>query len=340
MVVALVAWCPAHAADRAVAWVSADGRFERELNAQASQGLRVMAASDGLPHPVIAMQVPEGGAPPAEYRVVSDKDLAATLPSLVDQGFVPVASVQRVNAGAKVVFERSGARPARDAWRVVEFENYESLETALSSAAGEGFRARVLVQTQLKSWPGLSHRGLVLASKPERGVARESRVIVHRSRDVDDVGKAVAAAAAEGYGLDLLFTSARDGSQQGRRDRLAIAMSRERGATTPAPPVKLERTSSFGTFGSGAPLGAAPFWTDDYVYAWSPAERRQTWASPTRLSDSEARGVNLALKLRLDAADEETSDIVGVLAKPVTTGGFELVILTDQWLGPKPKPKR
>ncbi len=324
------------AADRPVAWVAATGRLERAVNAHAARGLRVAAVSDGLPQAVIAMQAPDGDAPPAEYRVVGDKDLAAALQPLVDEGFVPVVSAQRVNAGAQVIFERVGTPRGRDEWHLAEFADFEALDAALASAAAEGYRARLLVQTQLKSWPGLSHRGLLLASRPTRGAARETRVVVHRSRNLDDAAAVVAAAASEGFELDLLFTSARDGSQQGRRERLVITMSRAKGATKAAGPVRLARTSSFGTFGSGVPLGAAPFWTDDYVYAWSPAERRQTWASPTRLSDSEGRGVNIELKLRIDGFDDQAWDIVGLLARPVPTGGFELVTLTDQWLGPRP----
>ena len=327
----------ARAADRPVAWVVVvDGRLEQQLNALAARGMRLAAVSDGLPQPVIAMQAPDGDAAQAEYRVVTDKDLPAALQPLVDEGFVPAAAAQRYNSRTQVIFERNGPARQRAKWRLVEFADLDQLEAALAGAAAEGFRARLLVQPVFKSWPGLSHRGLVLASKASDDAGRDVRVVINRSRSIDDATKAVEAAAASGFEVDLLFTSTRDGSPQGRRERLVVAMSRVRGATAAARPVKLGRASSFGIFGSGVPLGAAPHWTDDYVYAWSPAERRQTWATPIRLSDSEAKGFGLEFKLRIDGKDEETSDIVGLIARPLTTGHYELVILADQWVGPKP----
>jgi hypothetical protein len=43
------------------------------------------------------------------------------------------------------------------------------------------------------------------------------------------------------------------------------------------------------------------------------------------------------VKLRLDGDDEQAWDIVGLVAKPTPTGRYELVELTDQSLGPKPR---
>ena len=80
------------------------------------------------------------------------------------------------------------------------------------------------------------------------------------------------------------------------------------------------------------PVGAAPFW-DDYAVAYTPADRRQIWASPIRLSKSESSCVGLDFKLRFDAPADLAWSIVSLLARPLSTGGFELVYVTDQRLG-------
>ena len=83
------------AADRAVVWVRADDRsFERDLNREAARGLRLAAISDGLPCSVAALQSPERAGAPAAYRVVPEREVAAALPDLVAQGFVPKASAR------------------------------------------------------------------------------------------------------------------------------------------------------------------------------------------------------------------------------------------------------
>jgi hypothetical protein len=324
------------AGDRAVAWLLVgEGRFEQQLNAHAARGLRLAAISDGLPQPVAVMQAPGTDAAAAEYRVVTDRDLPAALPALADEGFVPVGAARRTNSRTQVVFERTGPPRPRARWQLVEFADLDALEAALAAPGTEGYRPRLLVHAPLKSWPGLSHRGLLLASKAASDGARDVRVVIGRSRGIDETARAVEAATASGFGVDLLFTSARDGSQEARRERLIVVMSRVRGVSPPAAPVRLERTSSFGVFGSGALLGAARHWADDYVFAWTPEQRRQVWASPIRLSDPEARGIGLEFKLRIDAGAEQTWDIVGLVAKPTSTGHYELVVLTDQDMGRK-----
>jgi hypothetical protein len=331
---------PAAAADRQVAWiVAADGALERQLNTLAARGLRLAAVSDGLPAPVAVMQAPESEGGAVEYRVATHRELTTTLPALVDEGYVPVAALQRAGSRTHVVFERAGRSRDRDGWRLVEFADLDGLEAALAAVAAEGYRARLLVHAPLKSWPGLSHSGLLLASRPpEAGTreARDVRVVINRSRGIEDTARAVEAAAAEGFGADVLFTTGRDGSLEARRERLVIVMSRARGATAPAAPIRLERTSSFGIFGSGRLLGATRHWAEDYVYTWTPEPRRQIWASPIRLSESEAKGFGLDVKLRVDGDDESAWDIVGLIARPVSAGQYELCVLTDQHLGPKP----
>ncbi len=321
--------------DRVVVWtVAGEAALERELNGQAARGLRVAAVSDGLPCTVTALQATERPGPAAAYRVVADRDLESMLAPLAADGFVPRLAHRRVAGRAHVIFERVGdARPA-PAWRLVEFADLNALPAAVTAIAGEGFHPRLLVRYPLKSWPGLSERGLILASKTDSGKAREAQVVVGQSNKIDEAARAVADATSQGFGFDLLFTGSRDGSHATRRERLVVLLSRETGAAGASRPVRLERASSFGTFGSGVPLGVAPFWNDYYVYAWSPAERRQTWASPIRLSANEAGCGSLSFKLRLDAPRDQAWNIVGLVARKLPNEAYELVYVTDQRLGP------
>lgn len=322
------------AADRPVAWVRAgDADFERDLNAHAAHGLRLAAVSDGLPCALAVLQAPERVTPPPAYRVVREGELAKALPDLVAEGFVPVASAITFGTRRQVVFERTAAPRADDEWRLVEFEKLEDLDGALAAQAADGFQARLLVRPPFRSWPGLSERGMVLAARPAGGAARTSRVIVGTRRDLKDVIEPVAAATRDGWSLDVLGTSARDGGRDGRRERLVVALSR--GDTPPSPgrPVTVER-SLFGMIGAGVPLGAALSW-DGYAFAWAPAERRQIWASPMRLSDAEATCAGIELRMRLFATRDERSTIVALVGRPLTTGGYEAVVVTADRLGPE-----
>jgi hypothetical protein len=318
------------AADRAVAWVTVDGAFERDLNRAAARGLRLAAISDGLPCGVAAMQAPEPVAPAATYRVVADRDLAAALPDLVAGGFVPRLATRIVGTRHAVVFERTTPLATAGVWRLVEFAKLEDLGAALAAVAAEGFRPRVLVRPPFRSWPGLSERGMALAAGGD-GTAVESRVLVGSNRDLKDVAAPLTTATAAGWRVDLLFSSARDGSERLRRERLVVALSRPAGTTT-GPAVSIERHTSFGLFGAGVIAGAAAFW-NDYLTAWTPRDRRQIWASPIQLSDLEASCAGLEVKLRIDGMDEQAHDIVALLGTPRTTGGHELVVVTEQRLG-------
>jgi hypothetical protein len=326
----LAAGAAARAADRTVAWVTVDGAFERDLNRQAARGLRLAAISDGLPCGVAAMQTPEPAAPPATYRVVPDRELAAALPDLIAGGFVPRLATRIVGTRHAVVFERTTPPVPAAAWRLVEFEKLEDLGDALAAAAAEGFRSRLLVRPPFRSWPGLSERGMVLTASAG-APALASRVLVGSNRDLKDIAVPLRAASAEGWSVDLLFSSARDGSERLRRERLVIAMSRPAGTTSGAA-VSIERHTSFGLFGAGVIAGAAAFW-NDYLTAWTPRERRQIWASPIQLSNTEASCVGLEFKLRIDGMADQAHDIVALLGKPRTTGGHELVVVTEQRLG-------
>lgn len=322
-------------ADRAVAWMtSGEAALERDLNGYAARGLRVAAVSDGLPCTVTVAQTPEVPSPAASYRVVADRDLAANLPALTAQGFVPRFGHRRFGGRTHAIFERAGAAAPRADWRVVEFADLQGLPEALGSASAEGFQARVLLRYPFKSWPGLSERGLLLASRATGAKARESQVVIGQSRDIDKtIARDVAAAIDKGYSFDLLFTGSRDGSAAARRERVVVLLSRETGASTAGRALRIERTTAFGTFGSGVPLGAAPFWDDSYVYAFSPADRRTIWASPLRLSADEASlCAGLSFKLRFDAPQDLAWTIVGLAARKVSTGGYELVYVTDQRL--------
>jgi hypothetical protein len=316
------------AADRIVVWARADDAdFERDLNTNAARGLRLAAISDGLPCSVAALQTPEGTPAPVAYRVVHESKLAEALPALTAEGFVPARSA-RVTIGTRhqVVFERTTPAPAAEEWRLIAFEKIEELEGALTSAAADGFRARLLVRLPFRSWPGLSERGLVLAARPRDGAARSVRVLIGSKSDLKDVIAPLAAATKDGWSLDLMGSSARDGAHDGRRERLVLALSRGGAPSAPATPVTLER-SLFGMIGGGVPSGAALFW-DAYAFAWTPAERRQIWASPIRLSDSEAQCSGLELRMRWQAPRDQRSDIVALVGRPLTTGGYELVVVT------------
>lgn len=323
-------------ADRAVAWTTAsDAALERELNAGASRGLRVAAVSDGLPCTVTVMQAPDRPSPPSQYALVADRDLEAKLPQLVASGFVPKLAHRAQFGRAHVIFERSVVdRPAPPLqWQLIDFADLNGLEPAMAAASRDGFQARIVVRYPFKTWPKLSERGLILASKATTGKPRETRVVVGQSQKIDATTKAVADLSAQGFSVDLLFTGSRDGSRDARRERLVLVLSRQAGSTSAALPVRLDRASSFGTFGSGIPLGAAPFWDEYYVYAWSPVERRMTWATPIRLSANEASCVALPLKLRFDAPRDQSSDIVGLIARKLPMMGWELAYVTDQHMG-------
>jgi hypothetical protein len=320
----------ARAADRAVAWVTVDGAFERDLNRQAARGLRLAAISDGLPCGVAVMQAPEPAAPPATYRVVADRDLAQ-LSSLLDDGFVPRAATRIVGARHAVVFERTTPLRPRGQWVVVSFPTLEVLGGALFSVAVDGYRPKLLVRPPFRSWPGLSEPGILLAAKDQGASRVESRVLFGANRDLNDLAVPLKAATAEGWTLDVLFSSARDGSERMRRERLVAALSRTSGTTT-GPAVSIERHTSFGLFGAGTIAGAAAFW-NDYLTAWTPQDRRQIWASPILLSNGEASCAGLGFKLRIDGMDDQAYDIVALLGKPRATGGHELVVVTEQRLG-------
>jgi hypothetical protein len=173
---------------------------------------------------------------------------------------------------------------------------------------------------------------MMLVAKPAGAGPRDVEVVIGQSENTDAAGKTIADVTSKGFAIDLLFTGSRDGSHAARRERVVTVLSRDRGVSS-GPAARLGRSSSFGTFGSGAPLGAAPFWDRYYVFAWMPADRRTTWASPVRLSANEATCIGLEWKLRADAPRDSAWDIVGLVARKLPTEGYELVYLTDQRLG-------
>lgn len=321
------------AADRQVAWIrSGYGQLERELNTQAGKGLRVAAVSDGLPVcAIVALQQPETARASLTYRVVADKDLAGALDRLVDEGFVPRAMAPALGARRDVIFERGVERAT--AWRLVEFASFEALEPALAAAAAEGYRARVFVRPALKSWPGLSHGGMILAEKAAGGAALETRVWTSAKKNVDDLARDVAAATKAGWRMDLLFSQTRSGDDKGRRERAAAVLSRPAsGAPSSAVPVKIERHSAFG-MQSGRLVGAVAYW-DEYLFATAEVDRVQTWASPIKLPARDADCGPLGLAFRFDAPRDSVWDVTGLVAKPALAGGdFDLVVLTETALG-------
>ncbi len=320
------------AADRAVVWLLAGERnLERDLNREAARGFRLAAISDGLPCTVAALQSAERAGPAAAYRVVPEGELAGALPDLIAQGFVPVASARMVGTRHQVVFERTTATSKPSEWRAIEFDKLEDLEGAIAAAASDGFHVKLAVRPPFRSWPGLSEKGLVLAMKvPGTGV-RQSRVLIGTKRDLKDVAAPLAAATGEGWTLDGLLTSARDGGRDGRRERVVLMLSRG-SDTTSGSAVGIERHTSFGLFGKGVLAGAGLFW-NDYLTAWVPTDRRQNWASPIQLSSLEASCAGIAFKLRVDGMNDQTWNIVALLAKPREPGGYELVVVTEQRFG-------
>ncbi len=321
------------AQDRAVVWLRADaGRFERDLNQAAARGLRVAAVTDGLPCGFAVLQTPEQTSAQDEYRVVRDDAVQVQLPTLVEAGFIPKWSAPGAGTRYHVIFERGPSSTPSGAWRAVEFAKLEELEPALVAAAAEGYQARMLVRPPNRSWPGLSSRGMVLISRTTGAGARDARVLTGSGRDVADEARALAGATQQGWSLDLMFTATVTLST--RRERLLMVLSRDRSAKPAARAVTLERSSSFGMVGSGVPVASAAFW-DEYLFAWAPADRRQVWATPIRLSEADAQCSSIEYRLRLEAPRTQRSTIVGAVGKPAPIKGYELVLVIEERLGPR-----
>jgi hypothetical protein len=157
-------------------------------------------------------------------------------------------------------------------------------------------------------------------------------VIRGTTRKVDGVAADVDALSSAGWRLDVAFTVSRDGNRTTRRERAYFVFSREEGAAASGPALKLARSSSWGAAGSGEPVFTSVFW-DEYLFVWRPADRRRTWASPARLSDIEASCAGLAFRLGVDGDDEQHSTIVAAVARPVETGGYELIVVLDERIG-------
>ncbi|MGE0814726.1 MAG: hypothetical protein AB7O28_04515 [Vicinamibacterales bacterium] len=321
------------AADRALGWVrSGAGRFEDDLNQQARRGLRLAAVSDGLPCSVAVLQAPAAASPAAEYRVVRDKDLAASLDGLAAEGFVPRAATRVVGTWHDVAFERmAGVTPA-SRWRLIEFEKLETLADAVTAAAADGFVPRLLVRAPFRSWPGLSARGLILAEAAAGAGPVETRTLVATKRNVDDLSRDVAAATRAGWRFDLLYTQSRDGGPDGRRERAVVILSRGRDAAATGVEVTLDRRSSFGIVGQQI-AGAAAYW-DEYLFASAAVERHQAWASPIQVDARDAECGPLGLTFRFSAPRDMAWPVVGLLAKPaINRKDYELVVVTDQGVG-------
>jgi hypothetical protein len=329
----------ARQAPRRVAWVvgATDRAAERAINEHAARGLRVAAAADGLQCPVVVMQSPGGATTaPADYRIVADRDLAAALPGLADDGYEPRTMMRRIGTRADVVWERAD-RPGEartSAWRLTEFANPDTLDADLAAVARDGFRPRLLARGYLRSWPGLSEKGLILSGQRAGASAREVRVLRGTRRDVDALASELAELGSQGWEFDLAFTSSRDGSRDARRERVFVVLSREAGrADAPAAPLRLVRTSSWGMVGEGRLLFAGVYW-NDFLFILQPEDRSQIWASPLRLSANEANCIGLSLKLRFDGQREQRSTITSALARPIAgSEDVELIVTVADRLG-------
>jgi hypothetical protein len=319
------------AADRPLGWLRPGaGHLERDLNAQASRGLRFAAASDGLPGcAVVVMQAPEKANGAAEYRVVGDKDLSGALDRLIAQGFVPRASARGLGMRHDVIFERSGPVAPGTAWRLVEFEKLDDLASALAAPASEGFQPAMLVRPAYRSWPGLSETGLLLVTKAPGAAAFDVQVRTASRRNVDDLTRDVEAATSSGWRFELMFANTRDGGPKGRRERATVLLSKPRSATAPGSPVRIERRASFGVLGDVV-LGATAYW-DEVLTASIKADRRQAWASPVRLAARDVDCGPLGFSFQFDAPKDLSWSITGLVARPSSIAGdYELYLLTDQ----------
>lgn len=320
----------AAAADRPIAWIrSGGGAFERELAGGARRGLRLAAVSDGLPCSVSVLQAPVTAADAVDYRVVPDRTLVASLEALTAEGFVPVASTRTFGTRHEVVFERVGRGSDAGTWQVIEFERLDTLDAAVAAAAEEGFRVRLLVRPAFRSFPGLSEKGLLLAVRT--GTSRDTRVLFATKKDVKELARDLTAATAEGWQFDVLFTNARDGGAAGRRERATVLLSRGRPDALAPVPLTIERRATFGRVGDVV-VGAAAYW-DEYLFVSRQAERRQAWATPLRVSRDDAECGALGFGFRFDAPRDQTYDVVALLARPVPSGGFEMLVVTNQRLG-------
>jgi hypothetical protein len=324
----------ASGADRPLAWLrSGIGALERDLNGQASRGLRFAAVSDGLPNcAVVVMQAPEQAGGSAEYRVVGDMELAAVLDRLVEQGFVPRASARGLGLRHEVIFERTRPAAEAGAWRLIEFEKVEDLQPALAASAAEGYRPAMLVRPAHRSWPGLSERGMLLVRKAPGAAPLDVQVLMANRKNVDELARDVAAATSSGWRFDLLFAHTRDGSAKGRRERAAVALSKARSGAAPAVPARIERRASFGVLGDVV-LGATAYW-DEILTVSIKADRRQAWASPVRLGARDVDCGPLGFTFRFDAPGDRSGSITALVAKPSTReGDYELLVVSDQNMG-------
>lgn len=324
---ALGAWMSA--ASRPVTWLRPVGALERDLNAQAARGLRFAAVSDGLPScSVVVMQAPEGAGAPATYRVVSDRDLAASLARLVDQGFVPRGAVRSVGARHEVIFERTTPPRPSGEWRLIEFEKVEELQAALTAPASEGYRPVLVVRPALRSWPGLSERGMVLAVKAPGAAPLDLQIHSATRRDVSELARHVEAATSAGWRFDLLFAHPRDGGPKGRRERATVVLSQPRAAATPGTAVRIERRSSFGILGDVV-VGAVAYW-DEILVASVKGERRNAWATPVRLAARDVECGPLGFSFDSGAPDEQAWSITALVAKPsARSGDYDLLVVSD-----------
>ena len=98
--------------------------------------------------------------------------------------FGRIFRLRQFGGRVNVIFERATGAAARESWRLLEFGDLDEAEKIVMAAARDGYRVRLLARPAFKSWPGLSERGLLLASKAEGTAAREARLLVGRSRNV------------------------------------------------------------------------------------------------------------------------------------------------------------
>lgn len=247
---------PAVAADydwQIVSGLSTD-YLEREVQRMAANGYRVQAIVADTFNPTIVV-AREGsgffrrGAPPsAEYRVLDPRD-AAGIPALGAEGFTLRAIGKARNGPALAIFERmlAGKKTPRD-YRSVQAAPATPLDPVLTPVAAEGYRVIASVGDAGSEW-------VIVEREANSGGAREVRVL--SAPDVEKLEQQINTLASEGFGCDAVWNRPPKGLALFKGGTLMAALSRRRGATSPAAHVKIEKGER--PYESGQLLSVVPY---------------------------------------------------------------------------------
>jgi hypothetical protein len=228
---------PAAAAD--LDWQIVNGAtardIERQIQRWAASGYRVQAIVADAPGPTVVV-AREGGPfrrmpPSAEYRVLDSRD-GAQVSQLGAEGFRLRALARARSGRALAIFERNLSRPSttRD-YRSLMASPGEDPGPLLTSAADAGYRITGAVGESGSEW---------LILEQEGSAARESRVV--SAPDVDALEAELNRLASEGFGCDTVWNRPPKGFAPFKGGTLMAALSRRRGATTPAAHVTIDKS--------------------------------------------------------------------------------------------------